>query len=229
MVTTIVNILNYLGYRLIEIALRFDNISQYPVEEAKRYKKEDPYEMKVISFSLFEKSQVVDVGGYTGDWAQRIYGRYSCNIDIYEPHPELSEHCRLNFICNKKVNVMPYGLGNTTTNAILFGDNVHASVYQNNLVGNNTVSILKASDVFNKKYPHIELLKLNIEGAEYDVLSDLIQEYDMKKIDHILIQFHRNVPKYDQKRDEIRASLSKTHLMAWNYDYIFECWDVLPQ
>jgi hypothetical protein len=87
------------------------------------------------------------------------------------------------------------------------------------------VRIIKASEAF-KQYTHIDLLKINVEGAEYGIMNDLLANYNMRKIDNLQIQFHGNVPEYEEKREAIRKGLKKTHHMTWNYDYIFENWEI---
>ncbi len=216
-------VFNFIGYRFINFAFRLDNRHKYPDEEHIRYKKEDPYDIKRIEYSLNENSLVVDVGGLTGDWASKIYCRYSCYIDIYEPHPELSKIAMLNFETNSKVVIYPFGLSDKEGEMVLYGDWLNASLYKNDWEKHNVVNIKKASEIF-KKYKHIDLLKLNVEGSEYNILPDLINNFDMKNIDNILIQFHNTVNDYKKKRDIIRKGLSKTHKMDWNYDYIFESW-----
>jgi len=217
---------NFIGYRFINLALDLDNRHQYPVEEYERYKLEDPHEMLRVTYPLNKDSLVVDVGGLTGDWASRIYCLYSCNIDIYEPHPVLSTEAKLNFEPNKKVYINGFGLGNKDDMMELYGDYWNASLYKNDCGNVTKVPILQASKVFDK-YKYIDLLKLNVEGAEYDILPDLIANYDMSKIKNIQIQFHRNVPNYSRRRDDIRNDLSKTHTMNWCYDYIFENWTLM--
>jgi len=219
-------ILNFIGYRCIELAEQIDNVSTYPKDAARKYAADDPFEMKVVTFPLNPESQVVDVGGYTGDWAQRIYGRYGCFIDIYEPHPVLADAAQKNFAPNAKVVVFPIGLGNKGGTMTLYGDNVHASVFKNNLRGSHPVVINKASEVFRTRYRkrRIHLMKINVEGAEYDILGDLTANFDMTQIDDMVIQFHRNVPDYDIKRNLVRDALARTHAMKWSYDYIFEHW-----
>jgi FkbM family methyltransferase len=218
-------LLNFIGYRCINIALELDNCHHYPTEEYKRYKLEDPHEMKRVTYPLNKDSLVVDVGGLTGDWASRIYCLYSCNVDVYEPHPDLSLKANLNFATNQKVHIYGFGLSNKDDMMQLYGDYWNASLYKNDCGNVTEVPIRQASNVFNK-YKHIDLLKLNVEGAEYDILPDLIANFDMTKINDIQIQFHRNVPGYDEKRDVIRKGLSETHTMNWCYDYIFENWTV---
>jgi FkbM family methyltransferase len=226
-----VRILNYIGYRAIEIAQRMDNIGKYPPEEHARYLKEDPYDMKRVTYPLNSDSLVVDIGGLTGDWAARIYCLYSCNIDIYEPHPVLSEQARLNFATNPKVNVYGYGLSDQWGMMTLYGDQHASSLYPNESGDKHQVSIEKASTEFNKKYgdKQIALLKLNVEGAEYGIMPDLLNNYDIKNITDIQIQFHTNVKNHEKKRDKIREQLAKTHYCSWNYDWIFENWTLITK
>ena len=103
-------IFNFVGYRFVNLALDFDNRHQYPKLEEARYKKEDPHEMKRVDYPLNEKSRVVDIGGLTGDFASRIYCRYSCYVDIYEPHPILCKIAEMNFEGNSNIIVYPFGL-----------------------------------------------------------------------------------------------------------------------
>lgn len=221
-------ILNFIGYRFINLALDFDNRHQYPKKEEARYKKDDPYEMIRVTYPLTTDSLVVDVGGLTGDWASRIYCRYSCYIDIFEPHPVLSLQAMRNFGGNDHVVVLPYGLSSQDGEMNLYGDFYNASLYKNDYGTTHTVRIRKASDVFKELYSGqtIDLLKLNVEGAEYDILPDLIMNFDMNRIENIQIQFHQTVDGYAAKREAIRRDLSKTHKMTWGYDYIFENWEL---
>jgi FkbM family methyltransferase len=226
-------ILNFIGYRIVNVgtffnvlALDMDNIHHLPKEGWLKFKREDPYDQLRVTYPLSKDSLVIDVGGFTGDWAMRMYCLYSCFIDVYEPHPELSSQCMLNFRGNSKVNTYAAGLGGETGMLSFYGDNMNASVYKKDTQAVIHVPIQKTSTLFNKKYSNkqIDLLKINIEGSEYDMLPDLIANYDMKKITDIQIQFHNCVPNFAEKRAQITEDLSKTHKMVWNHDYIFESW-----
>jgi FkbM family methyltransferase len=223
-------VLNFIGYRFVnfgtifnKLALQTDAIHEYSKEEHARYKREDPTEEHRVDYSLNENSLVVDVGGLTGDWAIRIYCRHSCHIDIYEPHPVLVNKARINFEGNDKVKVYGVGLGGEDGILTLYGDSYNASIFKNATGGEIKVRIIKASEAF-KQYTHIDLLKINVEGAEYEIMNDLLNNYDMRKIENLQIQFHGNVPGYAGKREIIRRGLKKTHHMTWNYEYIFENW-----
>lgn len=48
----------------------------------------------------------------------------------------------------------------------------------------------------------------------------------MKSIKNIQIEFHRVIPDCDEKRKIISDLLSKTHHQSWNFDYVFENWEL---
>ena len=145
----ICRILNFIGYRCIELALYLDNIHHYPNKIYKQFLLDDPNDLKRVIYPLDENSLVVDVGGLTGDWASRIYNRYSCNIDIYEPHPVLLQKVRENFLRNKKVDVFGYGLGDKDDVLNLYGDFMNASLYKNDMGGVHKVAIRRSLEIFN--------------------------------------------------------------------------------
>jgi len=137
----------------------------------------------------------------------------------------LVEQARVNFKRNEKVKIYGFGLGGEYGVLTLYGDSFNASIFKNATGGETRVQIMKASSVF-KQYDHIDLLKINVEGAEYEIMNDLLNNYDMRKIDNLQIQFHCNVEGYAAMREEIRGILMSTHHMTWNYEYIFENWSI---
>jgi FkbM family methyltransferase len=225
MITT-TNILNFAGYRLINLGVTLDNVHQYDKKEFARYKKEDPYEDKRVDYPLTVDSIVVDIGGLTGDWAQRIYCRYNCNIAVFEPHPVLSAQAMSNFRGNPKVIIYPIALGKEDGALTLYGDNPNASLFRNSAGKEYVVKVCKTSDTFRRLYlgKKIDLVKINVEGSEYDILPDLIGHYDMTSIRDIQIQFHSNVSGWRGRRNEIREYLAATHKCNWCYETIFENW-----
>ena len=71
----------------------------------------------------------------------------------------------------------------------------------------------------------IDLLKLNIEGSEYDLLEKLIKSGLISTIDKLQIQFHENINDADLRRDRIRSDLNTTHKEIWSYYMVWERWD----
>jgi FkbM family methyltransferase len=215
-------ILNFVGYRLIDLANKI-NLDGY-----RKHKIEDPDDLLWVTFPLNKDSLAVDVGGLTGDWASKIYGRYSCYIDIYEPHPVSANKAALNFLQNAKVDVVPFALSSVEGTMTLYGEVGSASLYkEGDTTTAHTVRVMKASDVFNLNYSirDIDVLKINIEGAEYDVLTDLLDNYNVTKIKRLLIQFHKIGSNYEGKKKVIQDRLMKTHTQKWNYEYVWELWE----
>jgi hypothetical protein len=70
----------------------------------------------------------------------------------------------------------------------------------------------------------IDLLKLNIEGGEYDVLDRLHETGRLPRIDQILVQFHEWHPHAHRRRRAIRAALRDTHVEEWDYPWVWERW-----
>lgn len=70
----------------------------------------------------------------------------------------------------------------------------------------------------------ISLMKVNIEGGEYQLLEKMLSSDLVKNIEYIQIQFHDFVPDAKERRDAIRHSLSKTHVCEWCYEFVWESW-----
>jgi hypothetical protein len=73
---------------------------------------------------------------------------------------------------------------------------------------------------------NIDLLKLNIEGSEYDLLDSLIENNNLSNIKNLQIQFHRNVINCSQRRESIRKELTKSHKLTYDYSFIWESWQI---
>jgi hypothetical protein len=76
----------------------------------------------------------------------------------------------------------------------------------------------------NSNINRIDLMKINIEGGEFDVLPSLIKSGDISKVKNLQVQFHNFVEDAVNKRRLIRGNLEKTHSEMWNYEFIWESW-----
>ena len=70
----------------------------------------------------------------------------------------------------------------------------------------------------------IDLMKINIEGAEYDLLDDLIETGTVKHIDNLLIQFHDFFPEAKSRMDKIHEHLKQTHESTFCHEFVWEGW-----
>jgi len=73
----------------------------------------------------------------------------------------------------------------------------------------------------------IGCLKLNIEGGEYGVLQQLIENGELNRFRSFLIQFHCQPEGWSESYQKIIASLQVTHQQAWCYPMVWERWDMI--
>ena len=91
--------------------------------------------------------------------------------------------------------------------------------------GRQNIYLKSISDFINSNnIEFIDLMKINIEGGEYDVLNDLIQSNTIKKIKNIQVQFHKFVNKSKTKRKKIIKKLKLTHHRTYCYYFVWENW-----
>ena len=74
------------------------------------------------------------------------------------------------------------------------------------------------------KIERIDLMKMNIEGGEYDLLDHLIETGFIRNIENIQVQFHDFVPEAKQRMMKIQKELSKTHRLTYQYIFVWENW-----
>ena len=221
------NIFNFIGHGFEHLGEILDDEYLYNIA----YLSADPLGLKRVDYPLDSNSIVVDIGGLNGDWASRIYCRYSCYVNIFEPNPEMIQQAKWNFEKSPKVIVHNYGISNEDGIMKLYGDvPLRASLFKSENKNTIDVSIKKASSTFKFLFPMgIDLLKINAEGAEYFILPDLIENYDIKKIHDIQIQFHKTIEgkpieNAEEMKKNIQKKLSETHELTYCYKWAFENW-----
>ena len=179
------------------------------------------------TYGLVQESVVVDAGGYQGDFTNNIYSKYGCSVHVLEPIQSMYEAIKVRFLNNTKILVDKVAMSNTNSQATISLDGDSSSLF----VGSGNSEIIDCVDaceyLTNLGSNTVDLLKLNIEGAEYDVLEHLIQGNWIPKIKNIQIQFHRFIPDCANRRSEIRKQLAKTHTCTWNYEWIWESWTLI--
>jgi hypothetical protein len=71
-------------------------------------------------------------------------------------------------------------------------------------------------------------MKINIEGAEYDLLERLDAASWLHRIGALSIQFHEWHPQAHRRRRRIRQMLRRTHDQVWCYGWVWELWAMRP-
>ena len=179
-----------------------------------------------LDYDLNEESIVFDLGGYQGNWTTSIFERYGCNILVFEPVLEYAEQIQQKFLHTPKVKVYNFGLGKNTEKVMLTIDNDGSSIFRQ---GNQLreITLIRAYDFIKQSgISYIDLMKINIEGGEYDLLEHLIEMNIVLNIKNIQVQFHDFVPNAVERMFNIQQNLEKTHSITYQFLFIWENWRV---
>jgi FkbM family methyltransferase len=190
-----------------------------------KWKKSDGDKTLRLNYPLQKSSVVFDVGGFKGDWAEKINSLYDCKIYIFEPIPEFAQEIKERFKNNVDIFVFNLGLAdkNETKEISLSADG--SSTYIVNNLKTIKARFADILDIIRENHIiKIDLIKMNIEGDEYPLLARLIDSGWVKNIKDIQIQFHDFIPGAKTKRTKIQTELQKTHFLTYEYPFVWENW-----
>lgn len=163
-------------------------------------------------YDLKQDDVVIDLGAYRGEWANKIRSQYGCCVIAVEPTDSIDSYpCE--FI--KKAAWLFDG-------KLRFGGAFYyTSAFE------NPVSEYECFDVNSLlgRFDEIALLKINIEGAEYDLLTHIIDHGYISRIKHLQVQFHLIEEQQSEGHyDLVADGLKPTHELEWRYPFCWESW-----
>ncbi|SMN02240.1 Methyltransferase, FkbM family [uncultured Candidatus Thioglobus sp.] len=180
-----------------------------------------------LNYDLNEESIVFDFGGYEGQWASDIFSKYCCFIHVFEAELQFSSNIENRFKNNNKIISHAFGLSNESIKQEVTISADGTSAFTTKRGEKAEITLVKATDFFAKEHiTKIDLMKINIEGGEYDLLEHLIDTNFIKNIQNIQIQFHDFVQNAEERMIEIQKNLSKTHHLSYQYIFIWENWEI---
>jgi FkbM family methyltransferase len=177
-----------------------------------------------VDYDLLENSVVFDLGGYEGQWASDIFSRYRCLIHVFEPIEHFAEAIKQRFSRNSSIIVHDFGLSGKTEKLRISVDDDASSIHKK---GRNEqeVMMVSALEFFdNNRIEKIDLMKINIEGCEYDLLEHILDSGFVENIDNIQVQFHDFVPSAKERMTAIQQRLQRTHELTYQYPFCWENW-----
>jgi FkbM family methyltransferase len=209
------------------------NVKKINREESVQFERVQPWfkangdETLRLDYDLNQDSIVFDVGGYKGEFARDIFCKYQCTIFVFEPIPEFYRIARHRFCSNTKVTLYNFGLSSQTqTSLIGVMDNSSSTVS----MGTEALEISLVSIIdfmSHNKFYVVDLLKLNIEGGEYELLESLISNNYLRRFRNIQVQFHDFViPDAKCRMENIQRKLSETHRLTYQFEFVWENWEL---
>ena len=197
---------------------------EFSIAEA-RWRRENGEAYK-FDYPLNGESVVIDLGGYKGDFAAEIYEQYGCRIYVFEPVEKFYDECVRRFRGNEKIRCFNYGISSESGTFYISNEGDGSSLIKGGaLRKGEQVTTRKFCDEYSRlSLSQIDLMKINIEGAEFLLLPHIISSGLMSKIDNLLVQFHTFYPDAKLLRGQIREQLANTHAEHWNYPFVWESW-----
>lgn len=180
-----------------------------------------------LEYPLCSSSVVLDAGGYEGQWAHDIYDKYECKVFIFEPIIDFYKKIEERFSENPDVTPYPFGLaGETRNETFSLLNDATSSLLANDLKNEGIEAKLVCFKEFvdNQKLNKIDLIKINIEGGEYELLEHILETGIINKIQDIQVQFHSFIPNAEERMKAIQGRLSKTHKRTWSFPFVWENW-----
>lgn len=167
---------------------------------------------------LTPPSVVIDIGGYIGDFSLYAANRYGSRVYVYEPATEnfrlLEDNVRRNHL-DHLIHCRCVAVGPATTSLKLFVDldfggeiHVTSTIYGTHYKHpqERYVDAVSLAEVYaTNKLTCADLLKIDIEGAEYDVLDSASDEV-LTKARNIVFEYHP-IPGHGERLKKIISRL----------------------
>jgi FkbM family methyltransferase len=196
-------------------------------EHNDRWNKDNGNLNLVANYPLTEDSWVIELGGYKGEWTNRIVENYKSNILVVEPINEFCQSIIESQGTNPKVIVENNGISTEerVTQLSFNGDASSEYIEQTNEKRDITCYTL---DYYMSKYniDKVDLMQVNIEGEEYPLFEKWINSDILKKIQYIQIQFHRVGDNYEERRQNIHRGMENLGFkLRYEYPFVWESWE----
>lgn len=190
-----------------------------------------------LDYDLNSESIAVDLGGYVGDWSAQIADRYGSRILVFEPVRSYFEGIEQRFRDRDNIEVFNIGLGAKNEEldihvnedrSSIFGNPSSSWHHLNEDTPGERIRLQEAVGFFREHdIQRIDVLKINIEGGEYDLLTHLLDEGWVENIVNIQVQFHDFVPRAKARMRAIQERLAQTHRTTFQFEFVWENWELL--
>jgi len=190
----------------------------------------------LVDADLPDGAVVLDVGAYEGEWSARLLARVDARgvadvqIHAFEPERGAIQRLAPAVAGDPRVVMHPFGLAGRDRVEALTVAGPGSSVFDNRTTAASVASTdVKLRDVdavlTQLAVDRIDLVKINIEGGEYELLDRMHETGWLARTGPLIVQFHEFAPGAYAARRRNRRQLSDTHRCTWEYPWVYERWD----
>jgi hypothetical protein len=153
-------------------------------------------------YDLKSTDAVLDIGSYRREFADEIIKRYGCMVECFDA------------LDNRAAWVKD---GQIKTGGAYY----YTSMFSE---GNTFYDCVDIAPFLKSE---VALVKINIEGGEYELLNYIIDTGLIKNIKNIQVQFHLIEQDNDFVYGKLSDRLYETHKITWRYPFVWENWERL--
>lgn len=178
-----------------------------------------------FDYELTADSLAIDLGGYRGQWASDLFSRFQCRILIFEPVSDFAKNIRKRFEHNDKIRVFECALGASERTELIQIAGAGSSIHKRKRSATQTIQIIDVKNWFeDNAIDSVQLMKINIEGGEFELLERMLDTRLLQMIENIQVQFHNIAPDSADRMAAIQHSLRETHHPTYQYPFVWENW-----
>jgi FkbM family methyltransferase len=189
----------------------------------------------VIKNSLGLDSIVYSVGiGEDASFDLSLINKYHCSVYAFDPTPKAMRWAQAN-IMEEKFHLSGIALSAHDGVLRLYlprnENHVSASVERSSLTAGNFFDApsLRLSSLMAKfGHSEVNVLKMDIEGAEYAVLAEMAASGSLACVEQLLVEFHHWIPEIECRRTLDTLGLLRKHgfriawVSEWGYEVLFK-------
>lgn len=176
------------------------------------------------SYPLTEKSLIVDLGGYHGTWFKTMVEKYGCRAAVFEPYKEFFDRCHNAAKGLPDVRLVNAAVRRWDTSPKTIGVKGDMTGFFTEGMG-VPVRIYLIEDLM-LDHPVIDVMKINVEGCEFEILEYLLDSGRIYGIANIQVQFHCGLPGSKEEQAEIESRLNVSHYPEWETAHNWQNWRI---
>lgn len=175
-------------------------------------------------YPLNQRSIVVDAGAYEGQFSAELARRYGCHVYAYEPLPEFYDLAKKNLYDFPCVSVYNLGIGPKDEKRSFRVKGSMTGAYADDGEGQD-VQLVSIAEVISNRT--VDLLKLNVEGMEFEILEEMLRSDLVRHCLNIQVQFHPIFEGCKERYQAIRSGLLRTHRLTYDDPWVWENYTML--
>lgn len=160
-------------------------------------------------------SVIVDIGlGEDISFSESLISSYGCNVHGFDPTPKAIAYVDKREI--QKFHFYEFGLGSSCRSAIFYlpvnPNHVSGSLTRSTHIGNEEIEVqlLDIDGIVEAiKKEKIDLLKIDIEGAEYEVLNSQSFRSNAHRVHILCIEFHHRWAEFGVDSTNVAVQILK--------------------